>query len=83
MSAACAESRLIGGLPAQRSFGLRVAPGLVRDAAEREAGVFDGSAVELKAGRDRNQRERIGEAIANLEIRVVRRETRGPAARSP
>ena len=40
-SAALREGGPVGGLPAQRGFGLRIAPGLVRDAAEREARLLD------------------------------------------
>ena len=67
------ERRLVGGLPAQRRFGRRVAPRLVRDAAERQTGLFDRIAFELQRGRDRYQRERIGEAIADFQIGVIRR----------
>ena len=63
-----------GRLPAQRRFGRRVAPRLVRDAAERQARLLDRVAFELERGRDGHQRERIGEAVADLEIGVVRRE---------
>src|SRR5262249_41929873 len=71
------ESRRIGGLPAQRRFGLQIAPGLVGDAAERETGFLDGSTFELEPDGDGYESERVGEAIANLEISVVGRESAG------
>src|SRR5262245_61767034 len=59
------ESRRVGGLPAQRSFGLQIAPRLVGDAAERKAGFLDDASFELNADGNGNERERIGEAVAN------------------
>ena len=59
-------------LPAQRRFGCRIAPRLVRDAAEREARLLDRAAVKLERRRDRDQRERIGQPVADLQIGVVR-----------
>ena len=47
------ERRAFGGLPAQRRFGRRIAPRLVRDAAERQPRLLDRVAVELQRGRDR------------------------------
>src|SRR4051812_26111507 len=44
------ERRFVSRLAAQRGLGLRVAPRLVGDAAERETRFFDGAAVELDAG---------------------------------
>src|SRR5262245_46474765 len=41
------ESRGISRLSTQRSFGLRVAPWLVGDAAERNARFLDGAAFEI------------------------------------
>src|SRR5215470_11343222 len=66
------ESPRVGRPSAQRSFGLQIAPRLVGDTAQRKAGVLDGAAFELESGGDRNERERVGEAIANFEISVVR-----------
>src|ERR1043166_1253172 len=51
------KSCRIGGLAAQRGLGLAVAPWLVGDAAEREASLLDGVAVEFESDRDRDQRE--------------------------
>src|SRR5262245_45618814 len=53
------ECRLARGLAAQRRFGLRIAPRLVGDAAERETRLADVAAVELEADRDRYQRKRV------------------------
>jgi hypothetical protein len=77
------ERRGIGRLPAQRGFGLRIAPRLVRDAPKRETSLLDGVTIELEPHRDRNQGERIREPVANLRIRIVRGEGRSlPWARS-
>src|SRR5215831_7225703 len=65
------ERRRVGWLPAQRGFGLRITPGLVRDAAERKAPLLYGVAVELEPNRHGDQGERIQEPVANLQIRVV------------
>src|SRR5690242_17527871 len=54
------ERRLAGGLTAKCGFSWRVAPRLVRDASERQTGVFDRVSFELQRGRDRHERERIG-----------------------
>src|ERR1700731_1493394 len=53
----------------QLRFGFAVAPGPVRDAAQGEARLLDGSRFDLKPDRNRNERERIGQAGANLQIR--------------
>ena len=71
------KRRLVGRLAAQRGFGLCLAPGLVRDAAERKARFLDGAAIELEADGDGHQRKRIGQPVADLEVGVVR----GKAAR--
>ncbi len=65
------ECRKACGLAAQRRLGARVAPRLVRDAAERQPRLFDRVAVELQRRRDRYQRERIGQAIADFQIGVI------------
>src|SRR5258705_7862507 len=69
------KRRLAGAAAAQRGLGLDIPPGLVRDAAEREARLPDGVALELEADRDGDERERIGQAITDLEIGVIRRVT--------
>src|SRR5215472_14417731 len=62
------ECRLVNGLPAQRRFGRRVAPRLVRDAAERQTRLFDRVvSFQLQRGRDGYEREGIGEAIADFQ----------------
>src|SRR5262245_8689940 len=71
------ERRRPGRLPAQRRLGRRIAPGLVGDAAERQTGLLDGVAIELERSRNRDQRERIGQAIADLQVAVVAREALG------
>src|SRR5687767_14346056 len=58
------KRRLTRGAAADRSLGLRVAPGLVCDAAECETGLFNGAALELEPDRDRYKRERIREPVA-------------------
>src|SRR5215471_2724345 len=50
------EGLRVGRLPAERSFGLRVAPRPVGDAAEREAPLLDGLAIELKPDGDGDER---------------------------
>ena len=60
-----------------------IAPRLVRDAAERQPRLLDRAAVELQRGRDRDQRERIGQAVADLQIGVVAPRSLAPAARPP
>src|SRR5438874_1687547 len=70
------ERRLVGSLPVQCRFGRYVAPWLVRDAAERQACLFDRVSFELERGRDRYERERVGEAIADLQISVIYRKAR-------
>src|ERR1043166_6205657 len=65
------EGRLVRRLPAQRRFGCRVAPGLVRHAAKREPRVRDPVAVERKPRRDRDEGERIGEAVPDLPVGVI------------
>src|ERR1700719_1409510 len=55
----------------QLRFGFAVAPGLVRHAAQHEARLLDGSRFDLEPDRHRNERERIGQPVANLQIRVV------------
>ena len=64
----------IGGLTAQRRFCRRIAPRLMRDAAERQARLLDRAAFELQRGRDRYERERIGEPITDFQVAVVCRE---------
>src|SRR5829696_6177146 len=61
------ERSLARGLAAQRSFGLRLSPGPVGDAAQRETRLADVAAVELEADRDGHQRERVGQTVADLE----------------
>src|SRR5262245_24429953 len=51
------ESGRTGGLPAQRRLSRRVAPRLVRDAAQRQTGFFDRASVEVQRGRDGYERE--------------------------
>jgi hypothetical protein len=65
------ESGSIGGLPAQHCFGRRITPRLVRNAAERQTGLFDRGSFELQRRRDRDEGERIGEAIANFQVGVI------------
>ena len=67
------ESACARALAAQRRFGRRIAPRLVRDAAERQARLLDRAAFKFQRGRDRYQRERIGQPVADLQVSVVRR----------
>src|SRR5262249_16887705 len=53
------------------SFGCRVSPWLVCNSSQRETCLLDRAAVELEAGRNRDERERIGQSIAQLQIRIV------------
>ena len=53
------------------SLGFAIAPRLVGDAAEREARLPDSAAFDFEPDRDRNERERIGQAVADLEIGIV------------
>ncbi len=48
------------------------APGLVGDAAERDARLRDRFAVDAQRDGDRDQREGVGQSVAQLEIGVVR-----------
>ena len=64
----------VAGRPRSAASASRIAPGLVGDAAERKARLLDRAAVELEADRDGDQREGIGEPVADLEIGVIRRE---------
>src|SRR5215510_3337933 len=54
-------------------FGFTVAPRLVRHSAECEARLLDRAALDIETDRDRHQSERIGQPIADLQIRVVAR----------
>src|SRR4051794_16689648 len=55
----------VGGLAAKRGFGFRIAPGLVRDAAERQPRLFDGAAIHFESCCDRYQREGVGKPVAD------------------
>jgi hypothetical protein len=57
--------------PAQQRLGFTVAPRLVRDAAERKPRLLDRAAFDIEADRDRDQGERVGQAIADLQVGVV------------
>jgi hypothetical protein len=63
-----------GGLALEQGLGLAVAPGLVGDAAEREARGLHRVAVEFQGRRHRDQREGVGQAVAQLQVGVVLRE---------
>ena len=65
------ERGLVGALSAQRALGSRIAPRFVRDAAKREARLPDLVAFEFERRRDRYQGERIGEAVADFQVRIV------------
>src|SRR6202521_4194651 len=45
--------------------------GLVRNAPERQTGLFDRVSFELQRSRDRYERERIGEATADFQVGVI------------
>ena len=45
------------------------------DAAKRETGFLDGAAIEFKPNRDRHQRKRIRQPVANLDVCVVCRKS--------
>jgi len=55
----------------QHRFGIRIAPWLVGDAAERETCFPDRVAIHFKRRGHRHQRERIRRSVADLQIRVV------------
>src|SRR6185369_9966844 len=67
----------VRGLAAQGRFGRGAAPWLVGDTANRKASLLDRAAIKLQSGRHRHQRERIGQAVADLQIRIVRRKSLG------
>src|SRR6185295_5332072 len=69
------ECARVGALAAQQDFGRGTAPWLVCDATERQTGIFDRVAVELERCRDRYQCERIGQAVADLQVGIVRAKT--------
>ena len=71
MSAARAKPAWSAGLPTQRRFRLGVAPRLVRDAAQRQTRFPDRAAFEFQCGRDRDQREGIGQPVADLQVGIV------------
>ena len=74
MSAAAANAARPG--PAfEGCLGLRVAPRLMGDAAQRETRLLDRSAFEVEADRNRHQREGIGQTIADLQVGVVGRKS--------
>ena len=68
------ERRLGGRFAHQQLLGLSIAPRLVGDAAERDPRLGDAAVGDAKRGRDRDQRKRIGEAVAQLQIGAVPRE---------
>src|SRR5882757_2911398 len=65
------KTGLVGSLSAQRCFGQHVTPWLVRDTAERKTRLLDGIVLEFQCSRDRDQRECVGEPIADLQIGIV------------
>ena len=73
----------VARLARQQRLGLRVAPGLVRHAAQREARLRDRVAVHLQRGGDRHQREGVGRAVADLQVGVVCRRSPWRADRPP
>ena len=75
-SAARAKAGLVGALAAQRRFRRVVAPRLMRDAAERQPRFLDRAAFEFQRGRDRDQREGIGQPVADFQVGVVAGKTR-------
>src|SRR5262249_27795771 len=68
------ERRGIDRLPVKGGLGPWIAPRLLRDTPEREASLLNGVAIELESNRDKNQSKLIREAVANLQVRVVRSE---------
>ena len=66
------ECALASALSAQGGFGRGIAPGLVRDATQRQAGLLDRVAFKFERRCHRDQCERIGQAVADLQVRVVR-----------
>src|SRR5205809_5391881 len=65
----------VGALSEQRRFGRGTAPWFVRNAAERQASLLDRITVKFERGRDRYQCERIGQAVADLQVGIVRAKT--------
>src|SRR5262245_18421500 len=58
-------------LPIQHRLGLRVAPWLVRHAAERESRFFNSLSIRLTRGGHRHEGERVGVAVADFMISVI------------
>ena len=83
MSAAFVNAVRSGGFATQSRFGFHFAPGLVGHAAERETRLLDAATLDVQGGRDRHQRERIGQTVADLQIAVVGREALAAAAPQP
>ena len=66
------ECALANALSAQGGFGRRISPRLVRDATQRQACLLDRVALEFERRCHRDQCKRIGQAVADLQVRVVR-----------
>ena len=64
-------------LAVQHALGARHAPRLVGDAAERDARLGDAAVLDPQRRRDRDQREGVGQPVAQLEIGVVLGEVLG------
>ena len=69
------EIRLIRRLALQGGLRCGVAPWLVGDASESQACVLDRAAFEFQRGRDRDERECIGQPIADFQVGIVRGES--------
>src|SRR5512132_893810 len=70
--------RFSAGLLAYKAlFGVQHAPGSMGDATQCEASLLDRASLKLETGGDRDQSEGVGEAIPDLQITVVARESFG------
>src|SRR3954449_7679007 len=65
----------VGALSEQGRFGRGTAPWLVCDTTKRQAGLLDRVTVKFEGCRHRDQRERIGQAIADLQVGIIRAKT--------
>ena len=65
------ECRFAYGLARKRRLGARVAPRLMCDTAQRQAGSLDAAVRELERSGNRDERKRVGQAIADFQIGVV------------
>ena len=58
-------------LAAKQRLGIGIAPRLVRDAAKRKPGLGDRAVLDLKRHSDCDEREGVGQAVAQLQVGVA------------